>query len=143
MPRIRVQPWTGLSRMLSSLTYLLCTLLTSHRWTLCGYWGLVVCIGVLVHLLNLARGPSNDHLHSLPKAEGVPIRTQSSSVVASITGWIRRRILLPLLFSDRQPSKLAGGSVPTRVEALGIAFYLILNVVFCFPGYHLFVGNLK
>lgn len=57
--------------------------------------------------------------------------------------WLRRTLILPATFGKRCQTPIKGlGTIPPRMESLIITLYVILNVVFCFPGYTIFAGDL-
>lgn len=68
-------------------------------------------------------------------------RTQPPSLMSRTWLWIRSRLILPATFGKHCQAPIAGGTIPPRLETLVIVVYVILNVVFCFPGYDLFHQN--
>lgn len=137
----RVAPKLGIY---VSLTFacLQTQLLTFSRWSLYGFWALVIMGGIIYRVFALARQAywSNP---SLPAGEkGVGSCTSRGRIPRSRT-WFWRHILLPELLGEKQTQLFPGTVFPTRLETLIITLYIILNFVFCFPGYHVFAGNLS
>ncbi|KAF2170434.1 hypothetical protein M409DRAFT_19255 [Zasmidium cellare ATCC 36951] len=109
----------------------------NFAWALYGYWGLVILIGTSNRALQYLR-----HRRSQPRLDlikGESFGRQSDSPIARTGIWIRRHMVLPLAFGNHRETPF---TVPTRVEGLLIALYVVMNFVFCFPGYHTFEGNL-
>lgn len=109
----------------------------NFAWALYGYWGLVVLIGMGNRAIQHLR-----HRRSQPRLDlikGESFGRQSSSPIARAGVWIRRHMLLPLTFANHREAPF---TIPTRLEGLLIALYVVMNFVFCLPGYHTFKGNL-
>ena len=65
-------------------------------------------------------------------------RSESSSVRL----WIRRRLLLPATFGQHCQDPVGWCTIPPRLESMLLLVYLTMNIVFMFPGYDLFAGNI-
>lgn len=112
----------------------------TFSWALYGYWGLVILVGMInrgVQFARHRRSPQPDLIR------GKVIARQEGSIVARTQRAVRRSLLMPLAFGNKHQESLKWASPPTRTEGLLIAVYVVMNIVFCFPGYHLFEGNLK
>lgn len=94
-----------------------------------GFWGLVVVVGLINRCVQLL----NARQHG-------PDRQRSDS--SSIRLWIRRRLLLPATFGQHCQDSVGMGTIPPRLESMLLVLYLIMNIVFIFPGYDLFAGNI-
>lgn len=103
--------------------------LTHHSYALYGFWGLVVLIGLINRFLQLL----NARQHG-------PDRQRFES--SNMRLWIRRRLLLPATFGQRCQDPVGCGTIPPRLESILLVLYLIMNIVFMFPGYDLFAGNI-
>lgn len=68
-------------------------------------------------------------------------RTQSLPLMSRLWLWIRSRLILPATFGKHCQAPIAGATIPPRLETLVLVVYVILNFVFCFPGYDLFADN--
>lgn len=109
----------------------------NFAWALYGYWGLVVFIGISNRAIQYLR-----HRRSQPRLDlikGESFGRQSNSPIAQAGVWVRRHVMLPLTFANHREAPF---TVPTRLEGLLIALYVVMNFVLCFPGYHTFEGNL-
>lgn len=98
-------------------------------WAMYGFWGLVTLIGVgnrCSEWLTMRRHTAGSY-----RAESKGLRL-----------WIRRQLLLPATFGNRCQDPVGLGSIPPRVESILLLLYLIMNFIFMFPGYDLFLGNL-
>lgn len=83
------------------------------------------------------------HRRSQPRLDlikGESFGRQSTSPIAQAGVWMRRHLLLPLAFANHREAPPF--TVPSRLEGLLIGLYVVMNFVFCFPGYHTFEGNL-
>jgi hypothetical protein len=67
---------------------------------------------------------------------------QHGSIIAKVGRSMRRNLLIPMAFGNQRQKPLEWAAPPTRIEGLLVAVYVIMNIVFCFPGYHLVQGNL-
>lgn len=67
---------------------------------------------------------------------------QHRSESNSVRLWIRKCLLLPATFGQHCQDPVGWGTIPPRWESLLLVLYLIMNIVFMFPGYDLFPGNL-
>jgi hypothetical protein len=89
------------------------------------FWGLVVAVGMIHRLRAYRHKPAN--------APSSP----------SWWLWIRRTLILPATFGQRQAEAVANAySIPPRLESILLAIYLLMNIVMCLPGYRLFDGNM-
>lgn len=112
----------------------------TFSWALYGYWGLVILVGMInrgVQFARHRRSPQPDLIR------GKVIARKEGSIVARTQRAVRRSLLMPLAFGNKHQESLKWASPPTRTEGLLIAIYVVMNIVFCFPGYHLIDGNLK
>lgn len=55
--------------------------------------------------------------------------------------WIRRNLILPATFRSQCQEANGAGTIPPRLETSLLVVYLLINIVFCLPGYNLFMGN--
>lgn len=94
-----------------------------------GFWGLVIVVGLIYRCTEL--------LAARRHATG---RYQPEN--SSVRLWLRRRLLLPATFSGHCQESAGFGTIPPRVETILLIVYLVMNIVFLFPGYDLFEGNL-
>jgi hypothetical protein len=94
-----------------------------------GFWGLAIIVGLLHRCTELLSARRN--------ATG-----RYRSETSSIRLWIRRRLLLPATFGGHCQDSTGFGTIPPRIEIILLVVYLIMNIVFLFPGYDLFEGNL-
>jgi hypothetical protein len=94
-----------------------------------GFWGLVVLIGLINRCAALlaARRHGSGHY-----------RTESNSVRL----WIRKHLLLPATFGQHCQDPIGWCTIPPRFESILLVLYLIMNIVFLFPGYDLFPDNI-
>ncbi|KAK4495065.1 hypothetical protein PRZ48_013392 [Zasmidium cellare] len=109
----------------------------NFAWALYGYWGLVIFIGMSNRAIQYLRHRRSQLRLDLIKGES--FGRQSNSPIARTGTWIRRHLVLPLAFGNHRETPF---TVPTRVEGILIGLYVVMNFVFCFPGYHTFEGNL-
>lgn len=112
----------------------------TFSWALYGYWGLVVLIGMINRAVQYARHRRSPQPNLI---RGKVIERKPGSIISRTQRAIRRSLLMPLAFGNKHKEPLRWASPPTRTEGLLVAIYIVMNIVFCFPGYHLFEGNLK
>jgi hypothetical protein len=94
-----------------------------------GFWGLVIIVGLIYRCTEL--------LAARRHATG---RYQPDT--STIRLCLRRRLLLPATFSGHCQESAGFGTIPLRVQTVLLVVYLVMNIVFLFPGYDLFEGNL-
>lgn len=58
------------------------------------------------------------------------------------TTWWRKNVSVPALFGKRHAEPWSTCSLPTRLQAMVIFFYVAVNLVFSFICYEVFDGNL-
>lgn len=105
----------------------------SVSYAMYGFWGLVLLIGCINRIVEYFLRCAST-------------RNKGSSQNASISGklrlWYRRHLLLPAVFNGQCQEPIGWCTLPPRLESLLLALFLLMNFVFCFPGYRLFLGNL-
>ena len=94
-----------------------------------GFWGLAIIVGLIYRCTELLSARRN--ATSCDRLE-----TSSTRL------WIRKRLLLPATFGGHCQDSAGFGTIPPRLETLLLVVYLVMNIVFLFPGYDLFEGNL-
>jgi hypothetical protein len=94
-----------------------------------GFWGLVIVVGLIDRCTELLAARRHATGRYQPGKSSVPL-------------WLRRRLLLPATFSGHCQESAGFGTIPPRVETILLIVYLVMNIVFLFPGYDLFDGNL-
>lgn len=97
-------------------------------WTIYGFWGLVILIGMVHRAFEVYNYHSKK-----PTTE----RAQASGT----WNWIRRRLILPATFGKHCQEAKFGATIPPRLESLILFVFVLLNFVWCFPGYDLFDDN--
>lgn len=113
-----------------------------NRWSLYGFWTIVLGLGVIHRATSRARTPSTQNISSLPRAESASPRNKRSRI-GQLSSRVECDLLLPYLFGDGSSNAFLGGTIPTRIETLVIVLYAVVNFIFLFPGYHSFSGNIK
>jgi ferric-chelate reductase len=68
--------------------------------------------------------------------------TQKSTVVTSINHWIRTYLIIPAAFGTHHQRLFWWCVIPTRMEAVMVAAFWILNLVMCCVSYEIFSPNL-
>ncbi|CZT15077.1 uncharacterized protein RCC_12099 [Ramularia collo-cygni] len=112
----------------------------TFTWALYGYWGLVIVVGMVNRIVQFGRhrrSPQPDLIR------GKVIERQSGSTIARAHRAVRRSLLMPLAFGNRDGKTPKWAAIPSRTEALLVATYVVMNIVFMFPGYDLVEGNLN
>jgi hypothetical protein len=94
-----------------------------------GFWGLVIVIGLIYRCTEV--------LAARRRASG-----RYNPGTSSIRLWFRRHLLLPATFGGHCQESAGVGTIPPRVETILLILYLVMNIVFLFPGYDLFEGNI-
>lgn len=94
-----------------------------------GFWGLVIAVGTVNRCVELFKARQHG-----------PDRRRAES--SSLRLWIRQRLLLPATFGQHCQEPAGLGTIPPRLESMLLVLYLIMNIVFMFPGYDLFAGNI-
>jgi len=94
-----------------------------------GFWGLAIVVGLIYRCTEL--------LAARRHAKG---RCQPDT--SSMSLWFRRRLLLPATFGGHCQDSAGFGTIPPRLETILLIVYLVMNIIFLFPGYELFEGNL-
>lgn len=94
-----------------------------------GFWGLAIVIGLI-----------NRVATSIAAKRPIAGRYRAES--NSISLWFRRRLLLPATFGQHCQDPVGWCTIPPRLESLLLVLYFIMNIIFMFPGYDLFAGNL-
>lgn len=111
----------------------------TFAWALYGFWGLVISVGMITRGVQYARHSR----HPQPSLiRGEVLERQHGSMIARVGRGMRRNLLMPLLFGNGREKPLEWCSTPTRMEGLLVGLYVVMNIVFCFPGYTLVEGNL-
>jgi hypothetical protein len=100
-----------------------------RSWAMYGFWGLVVIVGLINRCTELlaARRYGSGKYRSEPN---------------SVRLWIRKRLLLPATFGQHCQDPVGWCTIPPRSESMLLISYLVMNIIFMFPGYDLFAGNL-
>lgn len=111
----------------------------NFTWALYGYWGLVIVVGIITRLVQSARHRRQPQINLI--RGDVPER-QHGFIISRMARGVRRNLLMPLAFGNKRQKPLDWCAPPTRIEGLLVALYVVMNIVFCFPGYHLVEGNL-
>jgi hypothetical protein len=110
-------------------TFILSRQLTDFSWAMYGFWGLVVLIGLINRCTELV---------AARRHESGRYRTESNSMRL----WIRKHLLLPATFGQHCQDPIGWCTIPPRLESILLVSYLIMNMVFLFPGYDLFAENI-
>lgn len=111
----------------------------TFAWALYGFWGLVIVVGMITRAVQYTRHSRQPQLGLI---RGEVLERQHGSMIARIGRGIRRNLLIPLLFGNDRQKPLEWCAPPTRIEGLLVGLYVIMNVVFLFPGYMLVDGNI-
>ena len=93
-----------------------------------GFWALAIIVGLIHRLTELLATRCNAGRYGPAKN--------------SVRLWIVRRLLLPATFGGHCQDSAGFGTIPPRIETILLIVYLVMNIVFLFPGYDLFEGNL-
>lgn len=92
-------------------------------FALIGFWGAVILAGIAYRI-------------------SVLTEKHSPGKQSSLWLWIRKTLILPATFGKHQAEAVAYTyTIPPRLESIILGVYLIMNIVFCFPGYNTFIGN--
>lgn len=110
----------------------------NFAWALYGFWGLVIVVGMVNRIVQAARHRSDPQANLI---KGDVMERQYGSIIGRAGRWTRRNLLMPLAFGNKRQKPL-NWCAPTRIEGLLVGLYVVINIVFCFPGYHIVEGNL-
>jgi hypothetical protein len=110
----------------------------SCRWSLYGYWGLVLLVGIACRAVDLLTHHRNSPVFNAKQIDN----DYSPSHSARTWLWIRRCLILPPTFRQACQEPIRWCTIPPRLETILLTTYIILNIVYCFPGYDLFLPNL-
>ncbi|KAI1078820.1 ferric reductase like transmembrane component [Whalleya microplaca] len=112
------------------------------------FWGVVVAIGLLNRVVivfsHILTGKRRDW-KSIPLSEPGGDRgsdDDGSRGLSFFTRWIRRYVTVPATFGYRTAQPFGWYTVPPRIQSLTIFAFVVMNIVFCVHGYHVFPGNL-
>ncbi|KAI5362386.1 putative FAD-binding 8, ferric reductase, NAD binding domain-containing protein [Septoria linicola] len=100
----------------------------AFAWAMYGFWGVVVVVGMGNRFAQQFVGKS--------------VKRRSVNGSAGLWNWLRRKVILPATFGHRSQDPLGWCTIPPRLESSILVLYVVMNVVMCFPGYHLMeIGN--
>ncbi len=113
------------------------------------FWGIVIAIGLLNRaVMTLRRIIVSDDRDwkSAPNEglgeDGPPDDRNTRPRRTRFPTWLKRHVTLPATFGHRSSQPFGWYTVPPRIQSITIAAFVIMNVVFCVHGYHVFPGNL-
>lgn len=112
------------------------------------FWGVVVVIGLVNRMIVALGYRSTARRH---ERQSVPLcglenispvmskrRTHSSRPYV----WLKRFVTVPATFGYRNAQPFGWYTVPPRIQSLTILSFIVVNIVFCAHGYHVFPDNL-
>lgn len=104
----------------------------SDSWAMYAIFGIAILIGTTSRL--------GHHLTVQPSAQHARHELAEPSGHLTILHTFLRKLSTPTLFGRKhsQPALWGWATIPTRLEGLFIAAYLIVNFVFCFVNYYTF-----
>ncbi|KAG5645748.1 hypothetical protein DXG03_005285 [Asterophora parasitica] len=77
-----------------------------------------------------------------PEDAYMAIAPGNALLLGKVQMWWRRNVSVPAAFGYRHIQPWGWFAVPTRLQALGIFFYVAINTIFTFVGYKLFRDNM-
>ncbi len=116
------------------------------RWGTIGFWALVLLAGLLNRLFTLVvvRAASRGHIDTSSSAEtGKSLGGRKSPRwLQAARGWTRRNVLLPATFGYRHLQPLGWATLPTRVQSLLVALFVVLNIIATAVGHSVYHDNI-
>ncbi|KAI0004351.1 ferric reductase like transmembrane component [Xylariaceae sp. FL0662B] len=112
------------------------------------FWGVVVAIGLLnrafitlSHVITNKRRDWRLIPLSDPR-EDSPLDDNGSHVLSYPPVWLKRYLTVPATFGYRTAQPFGWYTVPPRIQSATILAFVVMNIVFCAHGYHVFPGNI-
>ncbi|KAL1405731.1 hypothetical protein Q8F55_007401 [Vanrija albida] len=106
----------------------------AYGWSMYILLGLMVAFGIANRLFTLYVARS--HKYTVD-AESGAVGGKRGPMTSAYT-WYRAKISTPALLGYRHLQPWGWISIPTRIQAIAIAFYVLLNFIFTLVGYHTF-----
>jgi hypothetical protein len=120
-----------------------------RRWGTIGFWAIVLLVGMLNRLFTLVvvRAASRRSSGTSSTAEdgavpGSGSGRKSPRWLRALRAWTRRYVLLPATFGYRHLQPLGPGTLPTRVQSLLVALFVVLNVILTAVGHSVYHDNI-
>ena len=112
------------------------------------FWVVVIGIGLCSHLLGLIARLRNQEQHwqQVPDDDNDNfesiVEQKTRNIFSTPYNFIKRYITVPATFGYTHSQNIGWCTVPTRIQSITIAAFVIMNIVLCSISYRVFAHNL-
>lgn len=113
----------------------------SCSYALCGFWGIVLLIGMINRLFALIVYRTSASTRGNTEAVSERRIQSSKSPFGKVKRLVKQHIILPAIFGYRHQVPWGWCTVPTRIQTFLIFAYVLLNIILSAVRYQSFDDN--